>query len=83
MASRPKPSPTLEQMLILVGRARAGLTPEEAAVLHAGITGLDAARRSVGGLQAALHAARRERDTALAELEQQRTTAAQRAHEGR
>ncbi|WP_327223061.1 hypothetical protein OG229_02630 [Streptomyces platensis] len=51
--------PTTEQLLILVDRAERGrLSAEEAAVLRAGIANLDAARRSAGGLQRALHDAR-------------------------
>ncbi|MEV7466183.1 hypothetical protein AB0O20_06660 [Streptomyces kronopolitis] len=51
--------PTVEQLLILVDRAERGpLSAEEVAVLRAGIANLDAARRSAGGLQRALHDAR-------------------------
>lgn len=50
---------TTEQLLILADRAERGpLSAEEAAVLRTGIANLDAARRSAGGLQRALHDAR-------------------------
>lgn len=55
--------PTVEQLLILADRAERGpLSAEEAAVLRAGIANLDAARRSAGGLQRALHEARAQLD---------------------
>jgi catalase (peroxidase I) len=49
--------PSTAQLLILVDRAEKGrLTADEVTVLRAGIASLDAARRSAGGLQAALRA---------------------------
>ncbi|MGA4875909.1 hypothetical protein [Streptomyces lydicamycinicus] len=55
--------PTVEQLLILADRAERGpLSAEEAAVLRTGIANLDAARRSAGGLQRALHDARAQLD---------------------
>lgn len=58
MTAKTSPAPTTEQLLILVDRADRGLTPEEQAVLRAGIQRLDATRRSAGGTQAALRATR-------------------------
>ncbi|MEU1309470.1 hypothetical protein ABZ419_11325 [Streptomyces cinnamoneus] len=62
--------PTREQLLALVDQAEEQhrLTAAEAALLRVGITILDESRRQVGGLQTALHTARRERDTLRAEL---------------
>lgn len=56
--------PTTAQLLILVDRAEKGrLTADEATVLRVGIASLDAARRSAGGLQAALRTIRAEHAT--------------------
>ncbi|MFJ4847578.1 hypothetical protein [Streptomyces sp. NPDC088733] len=51
--------PTLKQLLALVNRAERGvLLAGEAVILRDALTALDAARRSAGGLQAALHTER-------------------------
>lgn len=65
-------TPTIEQLLMLVDRAERGrLTPPEATALRAGLAALDAARRSAGGTQTALQAAR----TAQRQAETERDSA--------
>ncbi|MEU5426892.1 hypothetical protein AB0H73_14985 [Streptomyces olivoreticuli] len=73
--------PTREQLLAVIAQAEAQgrLTAAEAALLRVGITILDSSRTQVGGLQAALHTARRERDAARAELTQYQAAEAQQA----
>ncbi|WP_424891823.1 hypothetical protein [Streptomyces sp. XH2] len=67
-------TPTREQLLAALDQAtvRGRLTQAEAVLLRVGIehltADLTALRRQVGGLQTALHTARRERDAARTEL---------------
>ncbi len=76
--------PTREQLLALVDQAEAQqrLTAAEAALLRVGITILDESRRQVGGLQTALHTARRERDALRAALDRHATPETEEAREG-